>query len=65
MKGHPPQVKYEQNWGSEFILLLSKVAVLPGSDAGSDGVEPTSSFVNKNPQPPAIRGAQRRYDAHR
>ena len=65
MKGHPLQVKDEQNWASEFILSLSKVAVLPGSDVGSDGVEPTSSFVNKNPQPPAICGAQRRYDVHR
>ena len=31
-----------------FILLLSQAAVLPGSDAGSSGVDPKSSFVIQN-----------------
>ena len=30
------------------MLLLPQAAVLPESDAGSDGVEPTSGFVIKN-----------------
>ena len=34
----------------EFILLLPQAAVLPGSDVGSDGVNPTSGFVIQNRQ---------------
>ena len=33
-----------------FILLLPQAAVLFGSDAGSDGVEPTLGFVIQNCQ---------------
>ena len=33
-----------------FMLLVSQTAVLPGSDAGRDGVEPSSSFVIQNRQ---------------
>ena len=42
---HPIQVKHKQNWGQGFIHLLPQATVHPGSDAGSDGVEPTSDFV--------------------
>ena len=45
LKGHPLQVKHKQDWGRRFIFLLPQVAVLPGSDAGSDDVETASSFV--------------------
>ena len=36
--------------GPEFILLLPQAAVLPGSDGGTDGVKPASSFVIQNRQ---------------
>ena len=32
------------------LFLLSQVAVVPGSDADSDGVKPALSFVIQNPQ---------------
>ena len=43
MKDH--QLLVKQGWGQKLILVLPKVAALPGSDAGSNGVEPASSFV--------------------
>ena len=36
--------------GLRFILLLPQTAVLPGSDAGSNGVEPAWGFVIQNCQ---------------
>ena len=45
LKEHPLEVSHEQEWGRGFIFLLPQTAVLPGSDAGSDGVEPPSGFV--------------------
>ena len=33
-----------------FMCLLSQVAILTGSDGGSDGVEPTLSVVTQNRQ---------------
>ena len=35
---HSLQVRHKQDWGREFILLLSQAAVLPGSNASSNGV---------------------------
>ena len=49
-EGHPLQVRHKQNWGPGFILLLPQTAALPGSDAGSDVIKPTSSFVIQNRQ---------------
>ena len=40
----------DQDWGRGFILLLPQAAVLSGSDAGIDGVEPASGFVIQNRQ---------------
>ena len=48
-EGHPLQVKHKQGWGRGFILLLSQIAALPKSDAGSDLIKPASSFVIQNP----------------
>ena len=45
LQGHPLLVRHKQDWGRGFILLLPQAAVLPGSDAGSDGVESASGFV--------------------
>ena len=45
LEGHSLQVRDKQNWDRGFILLLPQVALLPGSDAGSDIVKPASSFV--------------------
>ena len=36
--------------GRGFILLLPQTAALPGSDAGSDVIQPASSFVIQNRQ---------------
>ena len=44
-KGHPLQVRHKQDWGQGFIFLLPQAAVLPRSDAGSDVVKVSSSFV--------------------
>ena len=41
------EVRHKQDWDQGFILLLLQTAVLPASDAGSDGVKPASSFVMK------------------
>ena len=41
-------VRHKQNWGRGFIVLLPQVAVRPGSNAGSDGVKPASSFIIQN-----------------
>ena len=49
-EGHPLQARHKQNWGRGFILLLPQTAALPGSDAGSDVIKPTSSFVIQNRQ---------------
>ena len=48
IKGHSLLFRHRQNWVRGFILLLPQAALLPGSDAGSDGVEQASGFVNKN-----------------
>ena len=50
LKRYPLQVRHKQDWGRGFILLLPQTAVLPESDAGSDVIEPASSFVIKNRQ---------------
>ena len=50
LEGHPLQVRHKQDWGRGFILLLPQTALLPGSDAGSDGVEPALVFVIQNRQ---------------
>ena len=44
LKGHLLLVTHKKNWGQGFILLLPQAAVLPGSDAGSDGA--ASLFTN-------------------
>ena len=43
-------MSYKRTGGQVFILLLPQAAVLPGSDAGSGGVEPASGFVIRNRQ---------------
>ena len=48
LKGYALQVRCKQDWDRGFILLLPQAAVLLGSDAGSDVVKPTSSFVIQN-----------------
>ena len=55
---HPLQVRYKQDWGRGFILLLHQAAVLPGSDAGSDVVKPASSLSSKTVRPRAPCGAR-------
>ena len=47
LEGHPFQVSHKQDGGSGPIFLLPQTAVLPGSDAGSDGVEPASVSSSK------------------
>ena len=49
-EGHPLQVRHKQDWGRGFILFLPQTAALPESDAGSDVIKPTSSFVIQNRQ---------------
>ena len=44
------QVRHKQDWDRGFILLLHQAAVLPESDADSDVVQLTSSFVIQNRQ---------------
>ena len=48
---NPLQVSYKQDWGRQFILLLPQTVVLPGSDAGSDGVKPALNFFIQNRPP--------------
>ena len=50
LEGHRLRVRHKQDLGRGLILILSQAAVLPGSDTGSDGVEPASSFVIQNRQ---------------
>ena len=54
MEGHQFWVKHKQGCGQRFILVLSQVAIqaccTARTDAGSDGVEPTSSFVIRSHQ---------------
>ena len=50
LKRHPLQVRHKHDWSRGFILLLPQAAVLPGSDVGSDGVVPATSFVIQNCQ---------------
>ena len=45
MESHRLWIKYKQGCDQRFILVLLQAAALPGSDAGSDSVEPTSGFV--------------------
>ena len=47
-EGYPLQVRYKQDWGRVFILLLPQTAALPESDAGSGVIKPASSFVIQN-----------------
>ena len=49
-EGYPLQVRYKQDWGRGFILLLPQAAELPESDAGSGVIKPASSFVIQNCQ---------------
>ena len=51
-------VKHKQDWGRKFILLLPQSAVRPGSDAGSDGVEPASVSYSKTVRPRALCGVR-------
>ena len=51
MEGHRLWVKHKQSLGQRFILVLPEAATLPGSDAGSDVVEPATGFVIR-PQTP-------------
>ena len=44
------KVRHKQDWGREFILLLSQTAALPESDAGSGVIKPASNFVIQNRQ---------------
>ena len=37
--------RHKQDWGRGFIFLLTQA---PGSDAGSDGINPETSFVIQN-----------------
>ena len=39
-EGYPLQVRHKQDWSRGFILLLTQTAALPGSDAGSDVINP-------------------------
>ena len=45
LEKHLLRIRHKQDWGRGFILLLPQAAVLPGSDAGSDSVEPALGFV--------------------
>ena len=45
-EGYPLQVRHKQDWGRGFILLLHQTVALPGSDAGSDVINPESSLAN-------------------
>ena len=47
---HDPGQTQEKNGERGFNLLQPQPAVLPRSDAGSDGVEPASCFVIQNCQ---------------
>ena len=47
LKGHPFQIRYKQDWGQGFILVLPQAATLPRSDGGSNDVKQASSFVRK------------------
>ena len=42
LKKHSLQVRHKQEWSRELNILLTQAAVLSGSDAGSDFVEPVS-----------------------
>ena len=41
----PLHVRHKQDWGRTFILFIPLAAVLTGSDARNDAVEPASGFV--------------------
>ena len=56
LKGHPLRVRHKQDWGREFILLLPQDAVLPGLDAGSDGVKSALGIVIQSRRPRASCG---------
>ena len=45
---YDPGQTQEKDRGRGFILLPPQLAVLPKSDAGSDGVEPVPCFVIQN-----------------
>ena len=57
-EGYPLQVRYKQDWGRGFILLLPQTAALAESDAGSDVIKPASSFVIQNRQTSCSMGAR-------
>ena len=50
MKGGLLRVNCKQDWSPGFILLLIQAAVLRGSGATSNGVEPASGLVIKKRQ---------------
>ena len=50
LEGYSLQVRYKQDCGQGFILLLPQAAALPESDADSDVVKPASGFVIQNRQ---------------
>ena len=47
---YPLQVRRKQDWGRGFIPLLTQIAALPESDAGSDVIKSASSFIIQNRQ---------------
>ena len=49
-EGHPLWVRHKKDWDCRFIPLLLQAAILSGSDAGRDGVEPALGFIIQNCQ---------------
>ena len=58
LKRHLLQVRKKQGRSRGFILLLPQDALLSRSDAGSDGVKPTSIFLSKKVRPRNPSGAR-------
>ena len=58
LEGHPLQVIHKWEWGRGFILLLPQVAVLLGSDAGSDTAKQHRVLSSKTVRPRAPCGAR-------
>ena len=50
MEEHYFKLNKIRDWRRGFIVLLQQAVILPGSEAGSDGVEPASGFVIQNRQ---------------
>ena len=49
LERHPLQDRQKQHWGRGFIFLQPQAAVLPGSDAGSDGLKASIKFRHPKP----------------